>query len=371
MTDAPKSNRRDFLKGKSALKAARSVLDDIADSQQAPEQSPVNPASEGKLEYLVHFEKTAMACQFQVMLPAGRPEHGPSVAMEALNLVDHWEQVLTVYRDDSNLSLLNIMARVGSAVVEEELRKILQMSLDLSSQTGGAFDITAGPLSRLWGWHGGRPTIPERSAISKSLEKNVGYSKVEFDYENCELRFQSPEMEMNLGGIGKGYTLDRCAEMLLENDVDSFLFHAGRSSIVANGAPKLGSETWKICLRHPIKRDVPIADVFLQNNALSTSGIQRQGFYSHGKLIGHILDPRTGYPPDNGVLSATVIAPNAAQADALSTAFFVMGPEGASAYCDSHPEVGALMMIQKSQSDKVNLEMINLDDQQFQQYSIG
>lgn len=364
MAESPKSNRRDFLKGKSAYKAARSVLDDIVDSGE-PGRSPVESASSGTLEYLVHFEKTAMACQWQVMLPAGKPTHGPSVALDALNLVDQWEQVLTVYRDDSNLSLLNVLARVSDADVDKELIDILEQSFELSRHTEGAFDVTAGPLSRLWGWYGGRPQIPDQQQVSDTLKNQVGFQNLRFDASQRKLGFEKSAMEINLGGIGKGYTLDQCAKHLVENEVDSFLMHSGRSSVVARGVPNRSSDAWKICLRHPIQRDVPIADIFLRNQALSTSGIQRQGFYSGGKLIGHILDPRTGHPPNHCVLSATVIAPSTAQADALSTAFFVMGPDKAEEYCKAHNEVGALMMIQKSRAEKVQMAIINLDESQY------
>jgi FAD:protein FMN transferase len=364
MAESPKSNRREFLRGRAALKAVRSVVEEIGSGGTSTPQ-PQSARAAQHLEYLVEFEKRAMACQFQIMLPAGKPTHGPSVALQALNQVDQWEQILTVYRSDSNLNLLNEAARSGFADIDEELQEILALSFELSEKTDGAFDITAGPLSTLWGWQNGRPKIPDHGDITRALNETVGFKKISFRETQSQLKFQSSQMQLNLGGIGKGYTLDQCTQLLKKSSVDSFLMHAGNSSIVARGAPNEKSDAWKIKLRHPIQREVPIADIMLRDVALSTSGVQRQGFYSKGKLIGHILDPRTGYPPDNGVLSVTVIAPTAALADALSTAFFVMGPEQVHAFCMEYPDVGAMLLTKQPGSEKVVLQIFNLQESQY------
>ncbi|MCA9072169.1 MAG: FAD:protein FMN transferase, partial [Planctomycetaceae bacterium] len=148
--------------------------------------------------------------------------------------------------------------------------------------------------------------------------------------------------ELNLGGIGKGYALDRAGQFLSESGLDHWLFSGGFSSLLARGQHRqLGG--WPVGIRNPLFPDQLMGTILLKNQALSTSGSGVQSFRHDGKRYGHILDPRTGWPSE-GMLSVTVLAPTAAEADALSTAFFVLGLEKAKEYCDNHRNVSSLLL---------------------------
>ena len=171
-------------------------------------------------------------------------------------------------------------------------------------------------------------------------------------------------MAIGTGGIAKGYALDQCAEMMQTRGINDFLFHGGQSSIVARGS-RLDSnqETrgWKVGVNHPLRPEQRLAEITLQDQAIGTSGSRRQSFYHQGQRYGHIIDPRSGWPAQ-GVYSATVIAPTAATADALSTAFYVMGVERSLSYCKQHPEVAALIVTPAERSGSIEIHSIVLDD---------
>src|SRR5262249_11136482 len=153
-----------------------------------------------------------------------------------------------------------------------------------------------------------------------------------------------PGLEINLGSIGKGYALDRVAELLrTEWEIGSALLHGGRSSVYAMGTEPGDSRGWVIGVRHAWDPERRLAKGRLRNRGLATSAATFQHLEYQGRKLGHILDPRTGWPAE-GIASATVIAPTAAEADALSTAFFVLGIEGARRYCETHPDIGALLL---------------------------
>jgi thiamine biosynthesis lipoprotein len=149
-------------------------------------------------------------------------------------------------------------------------------------------------------------------------------------------------MRIDLGAIGKGYALDRAAEVLASSGCEAWAIHGGHSSILARGDHNQ-TGGWPIGMGNPLFTQRRLGTVLMRNQAMSTSGSNIQ-FYRHGgRRFGHILDPRTGWPVE-GPLSVTVFAPNAALADALSTAFYVIGEEGARAYCDRSSDVGVVVI---------------------------
>ncbi|HLQ45044.1 MAG TPA: FAD:protein FMN transferase, partial [Planctomycetaceae bacterium] len=159
-----------------------------------------------------------------------------------------------------------------------------------------------------------------------------------------------------LGSIGKGYALDRAAEILNEHALTEWLIQGGHSSVLVRGGHN-GLPGWPVGLRNPLLPQRRLGTILLCNQALATSGTAVQHFRFEGKRYGHIIDPRTGWPTDS-MLSVTVLAPTAAEADALSTAFFVGGVEIARRYCSNHPSVAALLIPPPSGGQR--LEPVNL-----------
>jgi thiamine biosynthesis lipoprotein len=159
-----------------------------------------------------------------------------------------------------------------------------------------------------------------------------------------EVRYLRPGLEINLGSIGKGYALDRLAELLGEDaNLPAFLLHGGSSSVYAHGSPTADGRGWPVGIAHPWVRGRRLGVLWLRDRAVGTSAATFRHLEHNGRKLGHILDPRTGWPAE-GVASATAVAPTAAEADALATAFYILGAEKARAYCEKHPDVGAVLL---------------------------
>jgi thiamine biosynthesis lipoprotein len=360
MDEPARSNRRDFLQGRAALRALQQLQGSREEDDDTHGMSYAeSEVRQGQRGYLVQVSRKAMACQFQVFLNAGQHVGDLEAGVDALDLVTALEDQMTVYRDHSEISRINTKAAIQPCVVEPRLFGLLQRCVALFEETGGAFDITAGPLVKLWGFHVRQGAFPATEQI-QATQAIVGSQHLELDPETLSIQFGKPGIELNLGSIGKGFALDRCAEVLESADIDDYLIHGGHSSILARGSRLAETPPgWIVALRHPLRPDKRVAEIRLQDKAIGTSGSGNQFFYHHGKRYGHVLDPRTGRPAQ-GVLSATVLSPNAAQADALATAFFVLGVEAARAFCEDHPELGAIFLSQGKHSGSLRVDRIGI-----------
>lgn len=341
MVQERESSRREFLQGRAAARAMARLLPE--DSADADAEVAPGPAPSG---YVLELSRAAMACEFQVLLNAGQHPGAEEAAIQALDLVERLESQMTVYRPDSEVSRLNRAAHSGPVVVERRLFELLQTALELHAQTGGAFDITSGPLSKAWGFFRRQGQVPPNAEIRAALEQ-VGSQHMVLDPGTSSVRFAKAGLEINLNSIGKGYALDRCAELLIAAGIHDFALHGGHSSILARGSRQNGDEPnsgWVVALRNPLRLDQRLGEIRLRDRALGTSGTAAQYFYSAGRRFGHLLDPRMGWPVEH-TLSATVLAPTAALADALATALFVLGPEAGADYLASRPELAAVFLV--------------------------
>lgn len=287
---------------------------------------------------LVHVSRRAMACRFEIAVPAGQPAAVGACAA-ALDEIDRLESQLSVFRDDSEVSRLNRTAPDRDTSVSPGLHQLLALCAALHRDTGGAFDPTAGPLTRCWGFFHRAGAVPPPHRLSEAREA-VSFFHVRLDPGAPRVTFTRPGVELNFGSIGKGYALDEAARTLRRSGVAAALLSGGSSSVLAFGGPSCPS--WPVGLRDPRARDRRWAILHLRNAALATSGAGEQYFESDGRRYGHILDPRTGQPVE-GRLAATVVATSAAEADALATAFFVGGQTLAQSYCDTHDNVLVLV----------------------------
>ena len=331
MPDPSPPNRRDFLSGRairSELERAGQRVADEGDATRVPGRGPT-----------VMLRTVAMACDFDVMLNPTGPSEQVEAASEALDLVHQLEQLMSVYRQDTQLSLVNRTAAEEPVPVDAELFSLLNRAREISEQTAGAFDPAAGALVSLWRWCRQAGRIPTNDEVATTLAC-CGVKHVQWDESTSSLRFDRPGIEVNLGAIGKGHAVDRAGEVLLARGIGDWLVHGGRSSVLAHGR-HAELDGWPVGLRNPLLPDKPFATLLLQDEALGTSGTAVQWFRHEGKRYGHILDPRTGWPVES-MVSVSVIAPDAALADALSTAFFVLGVENALKCCDNFPLVGAI-----------------------------
>jgi thiamine biosynthesis lipoprotein len=313
---------------------------------------------------VVSVRRRAMACEFEAQLAASRNDSSMAQIFAALDLVEALEAQLTVYRDDSEVSRINQSAGQESVTVEPRLFGLLLKAQRLHSETGGALDITSGRLSEIWGFSRREGRVPTDEQISEGRER-VGMQHVELDSSRETITFRRPGVSINFNSMGKGYALDRMAELLAANEVDDILLQGGKSSVLARGTQP-GSEQpgWRVGVRHPLRPNQRMAEIVLKNQSLSTSGAGTQFFIRRGQRYGHILDPRTGRPAE-GLYSVTVVAPTATEAEGLSTAFYVMGPQKAAEFCAARPEIGALLVAPGERESDVRLIALGPDNGQW------
>ncbi len=303
------------------------------------------PKREEPVDDWVGISHSAMACTFEAIV-ATSGDRGIAAAQACFDEVDRLESIFSVFNPSGELSHLNRGAAAYAVQVGPELFHLLQFCRSIHAETEGAFDVTTGLLSRCWGFHERKPHFPERQSLATAL-RSVGFHRVSLG-PDCYVSFGSSELRINLGGIGKGYALDCGAANLRTFGMETALLSAGFSSILALGSG-LDGAGWLVGIRHPVFKDKRLGTIRLRSCALGTSGQEEQSFEVNGQRYGHILDPRSGFPPI-GTLSVTVVADSAARADALATAFFVGGPELANRYCAIHEDVLAILLLERDLS---------------------
>ena len=305
--------------------------------------------------------REAMACRFEVAFNAGEVPDATALALEALDLVDEIENRLSVYRDTSELARLNATAAADWQPVSYDVCELLVRARELNAATGGAFDVAAGSLVRAWGFLARQGRTPEPDVLAAAREA-AGMQWVELDAEGCRVRFLRPGIELNPGAIGKGWAIDRAIERLVDKGVPSVLVHGGSSSVRAagiQGPAVAGRSGWRVGLRHPLRPAQRLATITLVDQALGTSGSGTQFFIDRGRRLGHILDPRTGLPAE-GVISATVLTPRAADADALATALYVLGEAGLDTIAPQGGPVSAILVLPGEAAGSVRLRLANV-----------
>lgn len=338
VTDQSGHSRRDFLKGRGAAHLLAEKLGQLADRSVGK----ASPTTVNRQHLHVQATRRAMACDFQVTYHNEDPQ-AADPALAALDQIEALETQLTIYRATSEVLEINRRAATSPVVVEPHLFALLEEAQQISEATGGAFDITSTPLSRAWGFlkrEGRRPTDDQ---IATARAK-VGSDNVVLDQSDGTVRFRTEGVEINLNSIGKGYALDRVAAGMDELGITDYLWHGGSSSVLARGCNRSTPDVgWTIGLRDPLSPEKRIAELFLRDRALATAGGGTQFFEHDGEKYSHIIDPRTGWPARNRY-TATVLAPTAAEADAVATALFVMDVDEVGEYCANHPHLAAVLV---------------------------
>ena len=280
---------------------------------------------------LLRYEQSmdAMGTTF-VVAAYGDDRNRLSAGVEAsFEEVRRLDRMLSNYRPNSEWSEVNRFAGERPVKVPGELFRLLTVCQEYSRLSGGAFDITVGPLMKVWGFYKGSGRLPHRAEIRGALTR-VGYQKVTLNPANLTVRFSRPGVELDPGGIGKGYAVDRMVGILKEAGITQALISAGTSTIYALGGPPDNPDGWPVTIRHPKDESKPAFEVRLRDQSMSTSGSYEKFFWAGGKMYSHIMDPRTGYPAE-GVLAVSVIAPKALDSEAWTKPFYIRGREWAAA----------------------------------------
>jgi thiamine biosynthesis lipoprotein len=265
----------------------------------------------------------AMGATFSVVLYGNDRRQMDKAADAAFDEVHRLDRLLSNYKPDSEWSEVNRTAGVRPVKVSAELFQLLSDCLKYSRQSDGAFDITVGPLMKVWGFYKGEGALPRPADVTDALT-HVGYQHVRLDAAAQTIYFDRPGVELDPGGIGKGYAVDRMVEVLHGRGVQIALVSASGSSIYGMGAPPNEPDGWRITIRAPEHPDKSAGEVFLKDMSLSTSGSYEKFFQADGRTYAHIIDPRTGYPAQ-GTASVSVMAPRTIDSEAWAKPYFING----------------------------------------------
>lgn len=260
---------------------------------------------------------------------------------QAFRLMEEIESKTSIHMDSSEVSRIVRNAGQNAVKVSEETIYLLKESAKISDQTDGAFDITIGLIKELWGFDRIPFQVPDSGEIRKSLA-HVNYQDVVIKDNTVMLR--SSPMRIDLGGIAKGYIIDRAVALLEEKGMQSGIVEAGGDLRIWGNHPN--REKWKIGIKHPRKANELIGILSTTAVSVATSGDYERFFMKDGKRYHHLLDPKTGYPA-SGCISATIVSENALLADAYATAVFILGPEKGMQFIEEKPEIEGLILYEQ------------------------
>jgi len=286
------------------------------------------PAAYGQQE-LLRLEKSAdaMGSTYSIALYGYDRIKMEAAADAAFDEVRRLDELLSNYQPGSQWSEVNRNAARQPVKVSPELFDLLSACVQYSRESEGAFDITVGPLMKVWGFYKGSGHLPHKPEVAAALAK-VGYRHILLDRAARTVRFDRPGVEMDPGGVGKGYAVDRMVDVLRKNGVQIALVAGSGSSIYGMGAPPDEPRGWLVKIKDPWDNRKTLADVWLKDNSMSTSGSYEKFFRAEGRIYAHIMDPRTGYPAQ-GSVSVSVVAPRTVDSEVWAKPYFVNGRQWA------------------------------------------
>ena len=275
------------------------------------------------------FAHEAMATSFELFIATTNPDDARHAAHEAFRLIDRLESLLSRFDPRSDIAQLNRVRHGQSVRVAPDVFECLAIAVAVSCDTGGAFDPSIGPAIKCWRDDDGTQRSPTDAELA-AARLRTGMARLELDRDSFSVSLRPDDttegIVLDLGAIGKGFALDRIADLFEEWDIKNALLNAGSSTVLALGSP--GDQPgWSVAVGGDEGTANGISPLALSNEALSGSGIELQG--------GHILDPATGSPA-TAHCAAWAACPSATVADALSTAFMVMPTNAVRAYCAAH-----------------------------------
>jgi thiamine biosynthesis lipoprotein len=293
----------------------------------APSLHPAHATSSPLPHYV--GSRISMACEYAIEAYARDRDALPRIVDEAFDEIDRIDRLMSHYKANSPLSQINREAAQHPVAVEAELFDFMVEAMRYHRDSDGAFDITVGPLMKAWGFFRGEGGIPSEDELADA-RRHVGGVHVKLDPLSRTIAFDEPGVELDLGGIAKGYAVDRVVALFKRRQIAAALISAGGSTTYGLGSPP-AADAWTVTLQDPVDSRKTAFTIALKDRALSVAGSSEKAFEAGGVRYSHIMDPRTGRPAQ-GVLSVAVLTSNGTAGDALDNAFFVLGPERSRAY---------------------------------------
>jgi FAD:protein FMN transferase len=307
-----------------ALAAGRTPL------QERPAAAPSGPdAASGVGPPALRLEKSAdaMGSTYSVILYGSDRVKMEAAADAAFDEVRRLDDMLSNYKPQSEWSQINRLAAEKPLRISAEMFQLLAACLEYSRESDGAFDISVGPLMKVWGFYKGSGHLPHGPEVLAALAK-TGYKHVHLDAAAQTVWFDREGVELDPGGIGKGYAVDRMVDVLKKRGVRIALVAGSGSSIYGMGAPPNEPRGWAIDIKNPWDTTKTADQVYLKDMSLSTSGSYEKFFRAEGKIWAHIMDPRTGYPA-RGAVAVSVVTPRTIDSEAWAKPYFVNGRDWA------------------------------------------
>jgi thiamine biosynthesis lipoprotein len=320
-----------------SLLLAAALLAVSACSQPAPE--PAGPR-------LVQKTYTTMGSQLHVSAWTSDPSDAEAAFEEVFREFDRLDGLMSVWRDGSDIVRLNGAAGQHPVAVSAEVRETLAAARQISEWTGGKFDVTFGALSGLWKFdHDQDNRIPDPAAVRARLPL-IDYEQLVVDDRAGTAFLKKAGISAHLGGIGKGYAVDRGAAILRRRGVNDFMIQAG-GDFYAGG--RRGDRRWRVGMRDPRgPADRSFAAIDVSNETVSTSGDYERAFVTGGRRYHHIIDPDLG-EPTRDTRSVTIVAARATFADALDTGVFLLGPQAGMALIEKLPDVEGVIVTSRNE----------------------
>ncbi len=287
-------------------------------------------AADGAAPVRLEISGDAMGSTYTVEIYGTDRVQLEEAANASLDEARRLDGLLSNYKPESEWSRVNRRAAEAPVQVSQELFDLLAACLEYSRLSEGAFDLSVGPLMKVWGFYKGTGHLPHQAEVA-AAETLVGYRHVRLDRKARTVWFDRKGVELDPGGIGKGYAVDRMVEVLRQHGVKVALVAGSGSSIYGLGAPPSEPRGWPVDVKDPWDTSKRRAEVFLKDESMSTSGSYEKFFRAEGKTYAHIMDPRTGYPVQ-GSVAVSVIAPRTIDSEAWAKPYFVNGRQWAAGH---------------------------------------
>lgn len=289
--------------------------------------------------------------------------------LEAVKRIEEIENKMSVFKDESEISMINKNAGFGPQKVSEDTYYVINKAKRYCSLSDGAFDVTIKPIVNLWKIDSGKPELPDKNEIKEKL-KLVNYKDIILDKKNVTISLKYKNQAVDVGGIAKGYAADEVKKIFIKYGIKSAIINLGGNIVVLG--KKEGVKLWKVGIQDPLKSRGEFAGIIsAADKSIVTSGNYERYFEAGGKKYHHIIDPKTGYPSESEIISVSVISDLSIDGDGLSTGLYVMGINKAYSQIEALEGVDAVFItsdkkIYVTSGIKDNFKLTNLNDYQIQ-----